>query len=238
MKKTKQQQLDEIKQQILDDKVCPELAEGATQLVFGDGNPDAKLVFIGEAPGKNEDLQGVPFVGAAGKFLDEMLGMIDLKREDIYITNIVKYRPPNNRDPYPDEKKAFLPYLQSQLEAIQPKVVVTLGRHGLNCFLPDLQISQVHGQPKRIRLMFKGQDSGVGGHGKGATQGAGEQRTAAVRKSTAQEAAQPATPQSAFSVVILPLFHPAAALYNGAMRQTLIDDFALIPTIIKKIPSK
>src|SRR5882757_4496176 len=106
---TKQQQLDDIKQKIINDKITPELAETATKLVFGDGNPDADLVFIGEAPGKNEDLQGIPFVGAAGKFLDEMLEMIDLKREDIYITNIVKYRPPNNRDPLPEEKVAFLP---------------------------------------------------------------------------------------------------------------------------------
>jgi uracil-DNA glycosylase family 4 len=195
----KQAKLDAIKQQILDDKVCPELAEGATQLVFGDGNPDAELVFIGEAPGKNEDIQGIPFVGAAGKFLNEMLEMIDLKREDVYITNIVKYRPPNNRDPHPDEKKAFLPYLQSQLEAIQPKIVVTLGRHGLNCFLPDLQISQVHGQPKRVKLSLK------------------------------------AKSDDSLQVVILPLFHPAAALYNGDMRQTLIDDFALIPAIIEKL---
>ncbi len=199
MAKSKQQQLDDIKQKILDDKVCPDLAETATQLVFGDGSVDAELVFIGEAPGKNEDIQGVPFVGAAGKFLDEMLGMIDLKRADIYITNIVKYRPPDNRDPYPDEKKAFLPYLQSQLEVIQPKVVITLGRHSLNCFLPDLQISQVHGQPKRVKLSLKTNSS------------------------------------DALQVVILPLFHPAAALYNGAMRQTLIDDFALIPAIIEKI---
>lgn len=188
--KTKQQLLDDIKQKIIDDKVTPGLAETATQLVFGDGNIDTDIVFIGEAPGKNEDLQGIPFVGAAGKFLNEMLEMIDLKREDIYITNIVKYRPPDNRDPYPDEKTAFMPYLESQLEVIQPKLTVTLGRHSLNCFLPDLQISQCHGQPKR----YKGR-------------------------------------------VYLPLFHPAAALYNGAMRQTLIDDFALIPAIIEKIKS-
>jgi DNA polymerase len=186
----KQQKLDDIRQKILDDKVTPELAEGATQLVFGVGSPDADVVFIGEAPGKNEDLKGEPFVGAAGRFLDEMLEMIGLKRADIYITNIVKYRPPNNRDPLPDEKSAFLPYLESQLEAIQPKLVVTLGRHSLNCFLPDLQISRCHGRPKR----YKGR-------------------------------------------VYLPLFHPAAALYNGDMRQTLIDDFALIPAIIEKIKS-
>lgn len=185
-----QEKLDKIKQMILDNKVTPELAASATQLVFGDGNPEAELVFIGEAPGKNEDLQGVPFVGAAGKFLDEMLGLIGLARKDIYITNIVKYRPPNNRDPLPEEKAAFLPYLKAQLEVIQPKLVVTLGRHSLNCFLPALQIGKVHGQPKR----FQGQ-------------------------------------------VYLPLFHPAAALYNGGMRQTLIDDFSLIPEILKKIKS-
>lgn len=186
--RTKQQQLDEIRQQVIDDRICPDIAETATQLVFGDGNPDTEIVFIGEAPGKNEDLQGIPFVGAAGKFLNEMLTMIGSQRSDIYITNIVKYRPPNNRDPYPEEKLAFLPYLESQLEVIQPLLVVTLGRHSLNCFLPDLQITQVHGQPKR----YKGR-------------------------------------------VYLPLFHPAAALYNGALRQTLIDDFATIPVIIKKV---
>lgn len=195
---SKQAKLDALSDQIQTDKVCPELAAGATQLVFGVGSPDANLVFIGEAPGKNEDLKGEPFVGAAGKFLNEMLAMIGLERKDIYITNIVKYRPPNNRDPLPEEKKAFLPYLQTQLEIIQPKVLVTLGRHSMSCFLPDLQISQVHGQPKRIKLSLK----------------------------TATEPLQ---------LVILPLFHPAAALYNGSMRQTLIDDFARIPEILKKI---
>ncbi len=196
-----QQKLNDIVQQILKDDPTPELRQEATQLVFGDGSADSEVVFIGEAPGKNEDIQGKPFVGAAGKFLNEMLEMIGLKREDVYITNIVKYRPPNNLDPLPEEKKAFLPYLQSQLEVIQPKVVVTLGRHSMNCFLPDLQISACHGQPKRVRLSLK--------EGSNDT----------------------------LEVVILPLFHPAAALYNGAMRQTLIDDFALIPAIIEKIKS-
>lgn len=185
---TKQTKLDAIKQQIIDDNITPELAAHATQLVFGEGSVDSDIVFIGEAPGKKEDLKGVPFIGAAGKFLNEMLESIGLSRQDVYITNIVKYRPPNNRDPLPDEKTAFLPYLESQLEVIQPKLVVTLGRHSLNCFLPDLQIGQVHGQLQE----FKGR-------------------------------------------MYLPLFHPAAALYNGGMRQTLLDDFALIPSIIKKI---
>lgn len=196
---TKQQiQLDQIKAAILAKNVCPELAKQATQLVFGDGNPSAEIVFIGEAPGKNEDIQGKPFVGAAGKFLDEMLAGIGLKREDVYITNIVKYRPPNNRDPLPEEKKAFLTFLQAQLEVIQPKIVVTLGRHSMNCFLPDLQISKIHGQPKRIKISMKQSND-------------------------------------ALTIVILPLFHPAAALYNGGLRETLIDDFASIPDIIKQI---
>ena len=189
MATSKTEQLDQIRAEIIKNNVCPDLAEQATQLVFGDGSLDAEIVFIGEAPGKNEDIQGVPFVGAAGKFLDEMLASIKLKREDIYITNIVKYRPPNNRDPLPEEKAAFLPYLQKQLAVIKPKLVVTLGRHSMDVLLPQgLQISQVHGQPKR----YQGQ-------------------------------------------VYLPLFHPAAALYNGAMRTVLIDDSALIPAILKKI---
>ena len=186
--KTKQQLLDELKARIEKEDPTPELREGATQLVFADGNADAQIVFIGEAPGKNEDEQGKPFVGAAGKFLNEMLEMIGLRREDIYITNIVKYRPPNNRDPLPDEKDAFLPYLQEQLDIIGPKLIITLGRHSMDVLLPGLKISQVHGKPKRFK-----------------------------------------------DHVYLPLFHPAAALYNGGMRQTLIDDFALIPTIMKKI---
>ncbi len=261
----KQPQLDQIKADILAKNICPDLAKQATQLVFGDGNPDADIVFIGEAPGKNEDVQGVPFVGAAGKFLDEMLASIGLERKDIYITNIVKYRPPNNRDPLPDEKAAFLPFLRQQIEVIQPKLIVTLGRHSMDVLLPGLKISQVHGQPKRIRVKF----TGLAGHqGADTMQGDGEKRTdmsssdqarqsqamAEVTtqpyKSTVKGVSQPATQQRAASnggvgssadeqaitsLVILPLFHPAAALYNGGMRQTLLDDFSAIPTILDKI---
>lgn len=184
----KQDELDKIKAEILKKNVCPELAKSATQLVFGDGSPEAEIVFIGEAPGKNEDEQGLPFVGAAGKFLNEMLAAIGLNRKDVYITNIVKYRPPENRDPFPDEKTAFLPFLRAQLDVIKPKLVATLGRHSMDSLLPGLQISKCHGQPKR----YNGQ-------------------------------------------VYLPLFHPAAALYNGGMRQTLVDDFAKIPRILAAI---
>jgi uracil-DNA glycosylase family 4 len=185
----KQQKLEQIKADILKQNICPDLAKSAKNLVMGDGNPSAELVFIGEAPGKNEDEQGLPFVGAAGKFLNEMLESIGMKRSDIYITNIVKYRPPNNRDPLPDEKIAFLPFLKQQIEVIEPKLIVTLGRHSMEVLLPEgLKISQCHGQAKR----YNGQ-------------------------------------------VYMPLFHPAAALYNGGMRQTLIDDFAKIPIVLAKI---
>ncbi len=185
---TKQEELNQLKQSIVDDNVCEELKNSATKLVFGDGNADADIVMIGEAPGKNEDQTGLPFVGAAGKFLDEMLASIGLKREDIYITNIVKYRPPNNRDPEEHEKEEFLPYLYEQLRIIKPKIVITLGRHSTNCFLPGKLISMVHGQPKRKN-----------------------------------------------GIVYLPLYHPAAALYNGSMRQVLLDDFNKIPLILKKL---
>ena len=185
-------QLDEVRQAILDNNVCPELAVQATNLVMGDGNVNAEIVFIGEAPGKNEDLQGLPFVGAAGKFLNEMLAAAEMDRGDVYITNIVKYRPPNNRDPLPAEKKAFWPYLLKQLQIIDPKVVVTLGRHSMEHFLPGMKISEVHGHAERIQF---------GDH----------------------------------KLVVVPLYHPAAALYNGGMRQTLIDDFLLVPKMIEQL---
>lgn len=197
----KQQKLDEIRAEIMHKNVCPDLAKHATQLVFGDGNINADIVFIGEAPGKQEDLQGMPFVGASGKFLEEMLTSIGMKRTDVYITNIVKYRPPKNRDPLPEEKKAFLGYLHAQLEVLSPKLVVTLGRHSMNCFLPDAQISKVHGQPKRVKLQMEDDDQIA-------------------------------------ELVILPFYHPAAALYNGSMRQTLLDDFANVPLILQKITNE
>ena len=189
---TKQQQLDDLKQNIIDADICPDLRAQATQLVMGDGNPDADIVFIGEAPGKNEDVQGLPFVGAAGKFLDEMLASVDMNRSDIYITNIVKYRPPNNRDPLPEEKKAFWPYLVKQLQIIQPKIIITLGRHSMENFLPGMFISKIHGEPKRVQFGDK-------------------------------------------KVVIVPLYHPAAALYNGSMRSVLLEDFGRIPAIIRQL---
>jgi uracil-DNA glycosylase len=245
MGQQKDSKLANLAKRIIDNKVCAELASQATQLVFGDGSNDADIVFIGEAPGKNEDLQGKPFVGAAGKFLNEMLEMIGLRREEVYITNIVKYRPPNNRDPFPEEKNVFLPYLEEQLVIINPKLIITLGRHSLNCFLPQLSISQVHGQPKRFKWIHEhsgGQheDGMQGSEEKQANRASGtesESRTKLTQQSASKltGVSGSAGKQGELMLTLLPLFHPAAALYNGAMRQTLIDDFAKIPAILKQL---
>ncbi len=182
---TKQERLAEVAQEL--EKL--RLYEGMN-FVPGAGNPDSDILFVGEAPGKKEDELGVPFVGAAGKFLNEMLASIGLKREDIFITNIVKQRPPENRDPTPEEIEAHLPLLMKQIDIIDPKVIVMLGRHSMSKLLPGVgTISQIHGKP------FRRKDGRV----------------------------------------YLPLYHPAAALYNGVIRQTLLEDFSKIPAIIKKV---
>ncbi|MEJ0002342.1 MAG: uracil-DNA glycosylase [bacterium] len=170
-----------------------ELKRTATQPVPGDGSADADIVFIGEAPGKSEDEQGRPFVGAAGKFLAEMLQAINLAREDVYITNIVKYRPPNNRDPLPEEKAACREWLLGELKIIGPKLIVFLGRHAMNNFFPAEQISKAHG--KLLVKQFNGM------------------------------------PTKYFYA----LYHPAAALYDGSMRETLMNDFRKIPKILEEI---
>ena len=181
----KQTQLDQIAAEIKKNNVCPDLAKTAKHLVFGEGSPDARVMFIGEAPGRKEDETGKPFVGAAGKLLGELLESIGLKREEVYITSILKYRPPNNRDPFPAEKDEFWPYLLRQLEVIRPKLIVALGRHSANCFLPDLKIGQGHGQARKWQ-----------------------------------------------GWTVLALYHPAAALYNGSMKQVLFDDFKVITKFI------
>lgn len=158
----------------------------ATNLVFGEGNPDSPVVFIGEAPGFNEDKLGRPFVGVAGRLLEKLFLGIGLKREDVYITNMVKYRPPENRDPLPSELESFEPYLDQQLQIINPILIVTLGRFSMGKFLPGVKISQVHGIPQR--------KSGK---------------------------------------IILPLYHPAAALRNGSVLGQLEKDFKIIPEILK-----
>ena len=189
---TKQTQLEQIATDIRQENVCPDLAMQAHRLVMGDGSVDADIMFIGEAPGKKEDETGLPFVGAAGKFLDQMLEAAGMHRKDVFITSIVKYRPPKNRDPTPAEKAAFLPYLLRQIAIIQPKVIAPLGRHGMEFFLPGIKIGDIHGQPQHMTLDGR-------------------------------------------EVVIMPLFHPAAALYNGKLRQTLIDDFLKVPEVVKQM---
>lgn len=118
-----------------------------SNLVLGEGNPHAEIMFIGEAPGKKEDEQRRPFVGAAGKFLDELLESIHLKREDVYISNVVKYRPPENRDPTEEEKEQCMPWLLQEIDIIRPKVIVPLGRHALSHFFSDVTITDAHGKP-------------------------------------------------------------------------------------------
>ena len=125
------------------------LSEKRLNVVPGEGNHHAEIMFIGEGPGKNEDEQGRPFVGAAGKFLTELIESIDLTRDEVYIANVVKCRPPNNRDPLPDEVETCWPWLKLQIELIKPKIVVLLGRHSLARFLPSARISADHGRALR-----------------------------------------------------------------------------------------
>jgi len=126
------------------------LCKGRTKAVPGEGIPNAKILFIGEGPGFHEDKQGRPFVGPAGQFLDELLGSIELKRADVFITNVVKCRPPNNRDPLPEEIKACDNYLDRQIEAIQPQVIVTLGRYSMTKFFGNEKISTIHGRARKV----------------------------------------------------------------------------------------
>jgi uracil-DNA glycosylase len=156
--------------------------------VPGEGPSDADIMLIGEGPGFYENEQGRPFVGAAGKFLDELISSIGLKREDVFITNIVKCRPPNNRDPRPEEIETCAgDYLEQQIQAINPKVIVTLGRYSMARFLPDVKISSVHGRAMRVR-----------------------------------------------GRLVVPMFHPAAALHQPSLKPSLVADFASLPELIAK----
>lgn len=192
VKEIKEKLLDNLNDRMIAECTCT-LKETATQAVPGVGSADADVLFIGEAPGKNEDMKGEPFVGTAGKFLEEMLASIGMKRDDIYITNVVKYRPPENRDPTPEEIDDCAEWLREQVSLIDPKVIVTLGRHALNQFFPDMKISEVHGKA------FRREIPGIG------------------------------------TRIFYVLYHPAAALYNGGMRDTLKSDFLRIPKILKQL---
>jgi len=187
-KDDKEKALNKLGEEIAKDKTLP-LRAGTTQAVPGEGNADADVVFVGEAPGKDEDLQGRPFVGAAGKFLTHLIESIGYKREDVYIANLIKHRPPSNRDPLPEEIAAYTPWLDKQITIIEPKLIVTLGRYSMAYFLGEgLTISKVHGAPKRKN-----------------------------------------------NRVVIPMYHPAAALYRGDLRPVLAADFAKIPKVLKLI---
>lgn len=148
---SKQEQLTRLNKKMLQCSRCA-LCLNREHVVFGDGNPEAQLMFIGEAPGKKEAELGIPFVGSSGRILDKMLASIKIKREDIYLTNICKCRPPENRDPLPAEVSECWPWLEKQIEIINPEIIVTLGRYALNCFLPEAKISEIHGQVINVKL--------------------------------------------------------------------------------------
>ena len=164
------------------------LSQGRTRVVPGEGPDNAEVMFIGEAPGFNEDKQGRPFVGAAGQFLEELLAEAGLRRDQVYIGNVVKCRPPNNRDPLPTEIAACKSWLDGQIELIHPKIIVTLGRFSMARWFPGQSISRIHGQP-------------------------------AERD----------------GITIVPMFHPAAALHQQALKATIIDDFRRLPRLLQQL---
>jgi uracil-DNA glycosylase family 4 len=177
-------QLSELALEIADCKKCI-LSRSRTKSVPGEGPENAAIMFIGEGPGFHEDKQGRPFVGAAGQFLEELLAGIGMKREDVFIGNVVKCRPPGNRDPMPDEIEACRFYLDRQIELLNPKVVVTLGRYSMARWFPNAKISAIHGQPRKIE-----------------------------------------------GRLIVPMFHPAAALHQPSLRKDVEADFQKLPEIL------
>jgi uracil-DNA glycosylase family 4 len=194
--KTKQSRLNALRTKMA--KADLLLKAGAHHLVFGEGSAEAAIILVGEAPGKNEDLTGLPFIGSAGKILDQLLTSIALKRENIFITSILKYRPPKNRNPRLDEIINHTPYLIEQIKIIEPKVIVPLGnfatRFILNGFSVEkmqnvVGISKLHGKVETV--LFEGR-----------------------------------------SFSVMPLYHPAAVLYNPPLRKTLNKDFQAIKKFV------
>jgi uracil-DNA glycosylase family 4 len=184
MTEISQMTLEQLEEAVHACTLCP-LSQGRTQAVPGEGPLNADIMFIGEGPGFHEDRQGRPFVGAAGQFLEELLASIGLTREQVYITNVVKCRPPGNRDPMPTEISACAPYLERQIQLIKPKVIVTLGRFSMYRYFPGASISKIHGQPKRVG-----------------------------------------------NVLVVPMFHPAAALHQPKWRPLVEADFKKLPQFI------
>ena len=162
-----------------------ELYHSREKGVPGEGPSNAEIMFIGEGPGFHENMQGRPFVGAAGDLLVELLASIGMKREDVFITNVVKCRPPGNRDPAQEELKACKPYLDQQIQIINPSVIVTLGRFSMARFIPQAKISEIHGQTIRVKGML-----------------------------------------------VVPFYHPAAALHRPSLRSVVEEDFAKLPALI------
>lgn len=180
--------LAELYQKIAACRDCEELANTRTQTVPGEGPENSQLVFIGEAPGFHEDQQGRPFVGQAGQFLEQLLNSIGMRRSDVYICNVIKCRPPGNRDPLPTEIKNCQKWLDQQLELLSPKMVVTLGRYSLAKFFPGETISKIHGKARR--------------------QG---------------------------NVLYFAMYHPAAALHQQSLRQTIEADMLKIPSLLAQV---
>lgn len=178
-------ELEKIAEAVSTCKKC-ELHHSRSKGVAGEGPSTADIMFIGEGPGFHENMQGRPFVGAAGDFLVELLAGIGMKREEVFITNVVKCRPPGNRDPLPDELQTCAPYLDRQLQIINPKVIVTLGRFSMARFIPNAKISEIHGQPVRVKGML-----------------------------------------------VVPFYHPAAALHRPSLRSVVEEDFARLPELIQ-----
>src|SRR3989337_4374593 len=178
--------LTELYREIALCKKC-EIAKLRTKAVPGEGAEHADIMFIGEAPGWHEDQQGRPFVGPAGKFLDQLIASIKLERQKVYITNVIKTRPPNNRDPLPDEITNCRPWLDRQIELIRPKMIVTLGRYSMAMFFPGKTISKIHG-----------------------------------------------TAQKQDNVVYYAMYHPAAALHQQSLRQTIEADMLRIPSLLNE----
>ena len=179
--------LTELYKEIADCRDC-ELVKHRTKVVPGEGPEDAELLFIGEAPGWHEDQQGRPFVGPAGQFLDQLLALIGQKREQVYIANVIKCRPPQNRDPLPREIEACRTWLDRQIEIIRPKVIVTLGRYSLARYFPNEGISKVHGKARKVG-----------------------------------------------DFVCYPMYHPAAALHQNSLRQTIEADMLQIPRVLDQL---
>ncbi|NCN59192.1 uracil-DNA glycosylase [Candidatus Microgenomates bacterium] len=183
-----------IKEDMENDRNLPLIAK-PEDVIPGDGNADSEIVFIGEAGGYHESIQRKPFVGNAGMLLNRLLASIHLPRGSVYITNMVKTRPPENRDPLPEELEAYSRYLDRELEVIKPKVVVTLGRFSMAKFLPNARISGVHG--KKFEVNWNGKN-----------------------------------------ILVVPMYHPAAALRNGAVMEQIKNDFLKIPEYLKEAENK